>query len=144
MGDRLIITDNREDPDNPLVLHGEDIDAAAEDPLAIGKLWWIRCGQREPSLPVEACTTNATATNTGGWVRVLAAAAGLRSAAAVLRAGAGGGGGGQSRSPAAAVAGASLALMGKAKAPSFLARLRGQLAQQLETDDPPMAPVQRG
>jgi hypothetical protein len=33
------------------------------------------------------------------------------------------------------VAGASLALMGKGKAPSFLARLRGQLAQQLETDD---------
>ena len=38
MGDRLIISDNREDPGNPLVLDGEAIDAAARDPLAIGKL----------------------------------------------------------------------------------------------------------
>ncbi|MBD2550425.1 hypothetical protein H6G65_12680 [Microcystis elabens FACHB-917] len=38
MGDRLIISDNREDPGNPLVLNGEAIDAAARDPLAIGKL----------------------------------------------------------------------------------------------------------
>jgi hypothetical protein len=38
MGDRLIISDNREDPGNPLVLDGEAIDAAAQDPLAIGKL----------------------------------------------------------------------------------------------------------
>ena len=38
MGDRLIIPDNREDPGNPLVLDGEAIDAAAQDPLAIGKL----------------------------------------------------------------------------------------------------------
>jgi hypothetical protein len=29
MGDRLIISDNREDPGNPLVLDGEAIDAAA-------------------------------------------------------------------------------------------------------------------
>jgi hypothetical protein len=36
MGDRLIISDNREDPGNPLVLDGEAIDAAAQDPLAIG------------------------------------------------------------------------------------------------------------
>jgi hypothetical protein len=35
---RLIISDNREDPGNPLVLDGEAIDAAARDPLAIGKL----------------------------------------------------------------------------------------------------------
>lgn len=35
---RLIISDNREDPGNPLVLDGEAIDAAAQDPLAIGKL----------------------------------------------------------------------------------------------------------
>ena len=38
MGDRLIISDNREDPGNPLVLDGEAIDAAVRDPLAIGKL----------------------------------------------------------------------------------------------------------
>jgi hypothetical protein len=35
---RLIISDNREDPGNPLVLDGEVINAAAQDPLAIGKL----------------------------------------------------------------------------------------------------------
>jgi hypothetical protein len=39
-------------------------------------------------------------------------------------------GGGQGCSPAAAVAGASPALMGKGKAPGFLARLRGQLGIQ--------------
>ena len=38
MGDRLILSDNRDDPGNPLVLDGEAIDAAARDPLAIGKL----------------------------------------------------------------------------------------------------------
>jgi hypothetical protein len=35
---RLIISDNRDDPGNLLVLDGEAIDAAARDPLAIGKL----------------------------------------------------------------------------------------------------------
>jgi hypothetical protein len=35
---RLIISDNRDDPGNPLVLDGEAIDAAARDPLAIGML----------------------------------------------------------------------------------------------------------
>jgi hypothetical protein len=38
MGHRLIVSDNRDDPGNPLVLDGEAIDAAAQDPLAIGKL----------------------------------------------------------------------------------------------------------
>jgi hypothetical protein len=38
MGDRLIISDNREDPGNPLVFDGEAIDAAARNPMAIGKL----------------------------------------------------------------------------------------------------------
>ena len=38
MGRRLIISDNRDDPLNPLVLDGEAIDAAARDPLAIGML----------------------------------------------------------------------------------------------------------
>lgn len=35
---RLIVSDNRDDPGNPLVLDGEAIDAAASDPVAIGKL----------------------------------------------------------------------------------------------------------
>lgn len=34
----LIISDNRDDSGNPLVLYGEAIDAAASDPVAIGKL----------------------------------------------------------------------------------------------------------
>ena len=38
MSPRLIISDNRDDPGNPLVLDGEVIDAAASDPVAIGKL----------------------------------------------------------------------------------------------------------
>jgi hypothetical protein len=38
MAHRLIVSDNRDDPCNPLVLDGEAIDAAARDPLAIGKL----------------------------------------------------------------------------------------------------------
>jgi hypothetical protein len=32
----LIISDNRENPANPLVLDGGAIDAAAQDPVAIG------------------------------------------------------------------------------------------------------------
>jgi hypothetical protein len=35
---RLIISDNRDDPGNPLVLDGEAIEGAASDPVAIGKL----------------------------------------------------------------------------------------------------------
>jgi hypothetical protein len=35
---RLIFSDNRDDPGNPPVLDGEAIDAAAQDPQAIGKL----------------------------------------------------------------------------------------------------------
>jgi hypothetical protein len=39
MASRLIVSDNRDDPGNPLVLGGDAIDAAAaQDPLAIGKL----------------------------------------------------------------------------------------------------------
>ena len=38
MSSRLIISDNRADPGNPLVLEGEASDAAARDPLAIGKI----------------------------------------------------------------------------------------------------------
>jgi hypothetical protein len=38
MSSRLIISDNRDDPGNPLVLDGDAMDAAARDPMAIGKL----------------------------------------------------------------------------------------------------------
>jgi hypothetical protein len=38
MSPRLIVSDNRDDLGNPLVLEGDAIDAAAQDPLAIGKL----------------------------------------------------------------------------------------------------------
>ena len=38
MTKRLINSDNRDDPGNPLVLDGKAIDAAARDPQAIGRL----------------------------------------------------------------------------------------------------------
>jgi len=38
MSKRLIVSDNREDPGNPLVLDGEAIDEAARYPVTIGKL----------------------------------------------------------------------------------------------------------
>jgi hypothetical protein len=57
MGQRLIISDNRDDPGNPLVLDGEAIDAAAKDPQAIGKLM-------VDQVPAVASTTSATATST--------------------------------------------------------------------------------
>jgi hypothetical protein len=38
MGQRLIISDNRDDPGNPLVLDGKAIDAAAKDPQAMALL----------------------------------------------------------------------------------------------------------
>lgn len=38
MAPRLIISDNRDDPGNPLVLDGQAIAGAASEPAAIGKL----------------------------------------------------------------------------------------------------------
>jgi hypothetical protein len=38
MSPRLIISDNRDDPGNPLILDVDAIEAAAQDPVAIGKL----------------------------------------------------------------------------------------------------------
>ena len=87
MGDRLIISDNREDPGNPLVLDGEAIDAAARDPLAIGKLmvdqvwaegtdptggglYYERNSNQHRRLQVFE--TGSEDFMTGGWVRVLA------------------------------------------------------------------------
>lgn len=93
MGDRLIISDNREDPGNPLVLDGEAIDAAARDPLAIGKimvdqvwaegtdptgggLYYERNSNQHRRL--QAFETGSEDFMTGGWVRVLATAEQVR------------------------------------------------------------------
>ncbi len=87
MSMRLIVSDNREDPGNPLVLDGEAIDEAARDPVAIGKLmvdqvwaeginptggglYYERKNHRHRRLqPFE---TGSEDFMTGGWVRVLA------------------------------------------------------------------------
>jgi hypothetical protein len=89
MPSRLIISDNRDDPGNPLVLDGEAIDAAAQDPPAIGKLmvdqvwaegsdptggglYYERSSNRHRRL--QGFETGHEAWMTGGWVRVLATA----------------------------------------------------------------------
>jgi hypothetical protein len=87
MSPRLIISDNRDDPGNPLVLDGEAIDAAASDPVAIGKLmvdqvwaegadpsglYYERSSNRHRRL--QAFETGHEDYMTGGWVRVLATA----------------------------------------------------------------------
>jgi hypothetical protein len=86
---RLIISDNRDEPGNPLVLDGEAIDAAASDPVAIGKLmvdqvwaegtdptggglYYERNSNRHRRL--QAFETGHEDYMTGGWVRVLATA----------------------------------------------------------------------
>jgi hypothetical protein len=86
MSPRLIISDNRDDPGNPLVLDGEAIDAAASDPVAIGKLmvdqvwaegtdptggglYYERNSSRHRRL--QAFETGSEDFMTGGWVRVL-------------------------------------------------------------------------
>ena len=90
---RLIISDNREDPGNPLVLDGEAIDAAAQDPLAIGRLmvdqvWAEGTDPTGGGLYYERNTnqhrrlqvfeTGSEDFMTGGWVRVLASAEQVR------------------------------------------------------------------
>ena len=89
MTPRLIVSDNRDDPGNPLVLDGEAIDAAASDPVAIGKLmvdqvwaegtdptggglYYERNSSRHRRL--QAFETDSEDFMTGGWVRVLASA----------------------------------------------------------------------
>jgi hypothetical protein len=83
---RLIISDNREEPGNPLVLDGGAIDAAASDPAAIGKLmvdqvwaegtdptggglYYERSSNQHRRL--QAFETGHEDFMTGGWVRVL-------------------------------------------------------------------------
>ncbi|MFN9622916.1 MAG: hypothetical protein ACK587_08815 [Cyanobacteriota bacterium] len=89
MGQRLIISDNRDDPGNPLVLDSEAIDKAAEDPQKIGQLmvdqvwaegtdptggglYFERTSQRNRRL--QAFETGSEDLMTGGWVRVLVSA----------------------------------------------------------------------
>ncbi len=67
MSPRLIVSDNRDDPGNPLVLDDEAIDAVAQDPLAIGKIMVDQVWQKERTPQEEACTASATTTSTGGW-----------------------------------------------------------------------------
>lgn len=62
----LIISDNREDPGNPLVLDGEAIDAAAQDPQAIGQ-WMVDQVWAEGTDPTGgASATSGAATRTDG------------------------------------------------------------------------------
>lgn len=65
MTPRLIVSDNRDDPGNPLVLDGEAIDAAASDPVAIGKLMVDQVWAEGTDTTGGASTTSATATGTG-------------------------------------------------------------------------------
>jgi hypothetical protein len=90
---RLIVSDNRDDPGNSLVLDGAAIDAAASDPVAIGKLmvdqvwaegsdptggglYYERNSNRHRRL--QAFETGSEDFMTGGWVRVLASAEQVR------------------------------------------------------------------
>jgi len=83
MGDRLIISDNREDPGNPLVLDGEAIDAAAQDPPAIGKLPAAAAlrsgaglGGGQAWLPSHGCGGGSDASWQGDGVRAFSAESG--------------------------------------------------------------------
>ena len=93
MSPRLIISDNRDDPGNPLILDGDAIEGAAQDPVAIGKLMvdqvWAEGGdptggglyyERNSGQHrrLQAFETGCEDFMTGGWVRVLASAAQVR------------------------------------------------------------------
>ena len=93
MSSRLIVSDNCDDPGNPLVLDGESIDAAAQDPLAIGKImvdqvWAEGTDPTGRGLYYESNSnqhrrlqvfeTGSEDFMTGGWVRVLATAEQVR------------------------------------------------------------------
>jgi len=93
MSPRLIISDNRDDPGNPLILDGEAIEGAAQDPVAIGKLMvdqaWAEGGDptggglyyernSNQHRRLQAFETGSEDFMTGGWVRVLASAEQVR------------------------------------------------------------------
>jgi hypothetical protein len=65
MPKRLIISDNPEDPGNPLVLDGEAIDAAAKDPAAIGKVMVDQVWAEGSDPTGGRCTTSGAPTATG-------------------------------------------------------------------------------
>lgn len=86
MSPHLTISDNRDDPGNPLLLGGEAIDGAAKAPLTIGQLMvdqvWLE--GTDPTggalyyergsnthRRLQAFETGHEAMMTGGWVRVL-------------------------------------------------------------------------
>ena len=86
MSKRLIISDNREDSGNPMVLDGDALEEAARDPQAIGKLmvdqawaegndpsggalYYERSSNRHRRL--QAFETGYEELITGGWVRVV-------------------------------------------------------------------------
>ena len=86
MSPHLTISDNRDDPGNPLILGGEAIDGAAKAPLTIGQLMvdqvWLE--GTDPTggalyyergsnthRRLQAFETGHEAMMTGGWVRVL-------------------------------------------------------------------------
>ena len=149
MGERLIISDNREDPGNPLAIGKIMVDqvwAEGTDPTG-GGLYYERNSNKHRRLQVFE--TGSEDFMTGGWVRVLATAEqvrkerpGMERAAggvpgrslglsnrrrAPVGGGAGVGVGRHGSSPAAAVAESPPAGRGWGEAPGFLARLRGQL-----------------
>ncbi len=93
MSPRLIISDNRDDPGNPLILDGDAIEGAAQDPVAIGKLMvdqvWAEGGDptggglnyernSNQHRRLLAFETGSEDFMTGGWVRVLASAEQVR------------------------------------------------------------------
>ena len=149
MGDRLIISDNREDPGNPLVLDGEAIDAAARDPLAIGKLmvdqvwaegtdptggglYYERNSNQHRRLQVFE--TGSEDFMTGGWVRVLASAEQVRKERPGMeraaKAGLVRGWAGMAALPRLRWPGLRPPRWGWGEAAGFPARLRGQLGIQ--------------
>ena len=93
MSPRLIVSDNRDDPGNPVVLDDEAIDAAAQDRLAIGKIM-VDQAWAEGTDPtggglnfkrnsnqhrrLQVFETGSEDFMTGGWVRVLASAEQVR------------------------------------------------------------------
>ena len=93
MSPRLIISDNRDDPGNPLILDGDAIEGAAQDPVAIGKLMvdqaWAEGGDptggglyyernSNQHRRLQAFETGSEDFMTGGWMRVLASAGQVR------------------------------------------------------------------
>jgi hypothetical protein len=93
MSPRLIISDNRDDPGNPLILDYDAIEGAAQDPGAIGKLMvdqvWAEGGDptggglyykrnSNQHRRLQAFEKGSEDFMTGGWVRVLASAAQVR------------------------------------------------------------------